>query len=676
MKTLEISDLLTKGNPQKVCTKLIAEVRLILVSKLAVMEYKEEILRLKDEIAKQNSDLEMAGQLGNTLLENNKEYQNRIEELSKEVSSAAVKIEELKQENHVLKIRIETEAVASRNQVLEQEHLKERLQKEFKEKEQAFQNTSEKKVKDLRKEIESLQNDLNKHTLVERQQQEKLQKQEELIENIRKYSEQLQSKAVLETEVEEERRISAHLQFELDSAVMNCSDLKDLKQRLEFDNEALKQEIERVNEELKEKSRQSETWYSCLQEARQESGELKAELQALKAVEASRNFQGKGNSLFGEVEDRRLELEKKFVSMEAEHKCLLKTYGVTKQQLHRLKNQVAALLSVKGARADSSQIERLETALAHSREEIKMLNAKLASIDKQQAATSQDSRMKEFHDAFSDFGDKKDYVDYLQLQLEKSKKDNADLKKEFQTKTLLQLSESDKLRYTEGQLHKAECNIERVNSENLKLRLRIDELRVKLVKYMKAEEKNEDTGCAIQQQVPNSKITTVKGSTRKPRMSVVCAAKPLHGVTASNQDKTKVVPDISQTSSKSATVDDDAPVKKSIVAAHGMQPKHQEQATSISHHIDEPLKTGRKREPSVRFDLPNLAENADTDEDLSNENELNSGPPQKRNRSPDHSSVFSATMQNERIKVQGQLQAPAVIHVKKDMPKKNECAHQ
>ena len=39
----------------------------------------------------------------------------------------------------------------------------------------------------------------------------------------------------------------------------------------------------------------------CLQEARHEAGELKAELDNLKANNARRNFGKEGNSLFGEV---------------------------------------------------------------------------------------------------------------------------------------------------------------------------------------------------------------------------------------------------------------------------------------------------------------------------------------------------------------------------------------
>lgn len=56
----------------------------------------------------------------------------------------------------------------------------------------------------------------------------------------------------------------------------------------------------------------------------------------------------------------------------------------------------------------------------------------------------------------------------------------AALNKELQTKTLLQLSETDRLRHTEHQLHISESKVEKLNSENIKLRLKIDDLRIKM----------------------------------------------------------------------------------------------------------------------------------------------------------------------------------------------------
>lgn len=38
-----------------------------------------------------------------------------------------------------------------------------------------------------------------------------------------------------------------------------------------------------------------------------------------------------------QVEDRRLELERKYLTMQTQHECLLKTHNVTKQHLHKLK---------------------------------------------------------------------------------------------------------------------------------------------------------------------------------------------------------------------------------------------------------------------------------------------------------------------------------------------------
>ena len=60
------------------------------------------------------------------------------------------------------------------------------------------------------------------------------------------------------------------------------------------------------------------------------------------------------------------------------------------------------------------------------------------------------------------------------------RKNIAKLNKELQTKTLLQLAETDRLRHTEHQLHISESKVEKLNSDNIKLRLKIDDLRIKM----------------------------------------------------------------------------------------------------------------------------------------------------------------------------------------------------
>ncbi|XP_031549338.1 protein Spindly-like isoform X2 [Actinia tenebrosa] len=506
-----------------------------------ILQLKEENKLLQEEKANLNNDRELAGELGKTLLEQNKELESKLEEINSEYTSAITKMEEIKQQNHTFRTRLETESRAKEHHIFEIENIKERLQKQFEEESKMTQITNERKVKELRKEIDSLQSDFNKHLMMESQLKEKIEQQDEMLENVRKYNKQLQFAANFETDLEEQRRICTDLQLERDSLVMAMSDLKNIQEQLKFDNRAILEKYESLEEEMQEKIRQAQTWYNCLQEARQEAGELKAELDSLKADVASKNFKEKGNSLFGEVEDRRLELERKYLTMQTQHECLLKTHNITKQHLHKLKNQVAALLQVRGNTADVSQLQRLQKALDRKEGEVKILNIKLNSLEKKQAENSLSGRLKEFHDAFSDFGDKKDYVNFLELQLEDTKKKTADLQKELQTKTLVQLGESERLRHSETQLYNAESNLEKLKTENMRLKLRIEDLRMKLMKLQK-EMKTKATGEAEVKPNKTSKQTVKQVMPKSKSMSsinkkILCIQQPLEMIVSSPAPK-------------------------------------------------------------------------------------------------------------------------------------------
>ncbi|XP_029208767.2 protein Spindly-B-like [Acropora millepora] len=468
----------------------------------------EGVLLLKEENEALQNNLELAGELGKSLLENNQELERKLEEVNSEHISSLEKIEELKQDNYSLRCRLETEVRTNSSHAHELEDLKEKLRKEFEGKEKSQQLTTEKKINDLRKEIESFQNDTSKHTMVESQLQEKIKKQEEMLRKAHQHNEELQKKGKSRLEsVEEYINLASELQEERDVLLMKVADYENNQERIAFDRNVLKERVDQLEEELQEKTRQGHNWFGCLQEARLEAGEIKAELESLKADNARRNFGKHGNSLFGEVEDRRLELEKKYASLQARHEGMIKIHNMTKQHLQRLKNQVATLLQVKSCHADASQIQRLTHALVQKEGEIKILNAKISTLEKEREENNMSDRLMEFHDAFSEFGDKKDYVNFLQLQLEDSKKTVSELNKELQTKTLLQLAETDRLRHTEHQLHSSESKVERLNNENIKLRLKIDDLRMKLQSHTEKKEPQ-----AVQQN---------NSSTRKTKSSSV-----------------------------------------------------------------------------------------------------------------------------------------------------------
>lgn len=646
---------------------------------------KEEIIRLKEENESLQQDGQLAGEIGKNLLENNQELERKLEEVNNDYITTLGNLEELKQENYSLRSRLETEVRTNSNHAHELDDLKVKLQKEFEAKEKSQQMTTEKKICELRKEIESLQNDISKHTLVEIQLQEKIKKQDEMLQAARRSSEELQHKGRSRLEsIEEYIHLASELSEERDTLTMKLADLKDSQERILFDRNVLKERVEHFEEELQEKARQGQTWFNCLQEARNEAGELKAELENLKADNARRNFGKQGNSLFGEVEDQRLELEKKYGSLRARHEGAMKVHNMTKQHLQRLKNQVATLLQVKSCHADASQIQRLTQALVQKEGEVKMLNTKISSLEKQKEERNISSRLMEFHDAFSEFGDKKDYVNFLQLQLEDSKKALAALNKELQTKTLLQLSETDRLRHTEHQLHVSESNVERLNSENIKLRLKIDDLRLKLQSHSQKDPQNvsqtstssglRKTKSAILLSGANSKNTRTSALIKKGQENTVSINAKVAKLEPSILKPPVVLVNTLDTTSdkKQRGSDVTFPLQVESTAESLITSNVPRKLPLSSNDVENEAKSKVefKRKPMVRFQT-------ETDDiDLSETQSMHDNAPDyggllKENSQPEE----SHKEQMPSVTVRGQKTAPVVINVKKGETK-NQCPQQ
>ena len=185
---------------------------------------------------------------------------------------------------------METEIRANSNHVHELDDLKEKLRKEFDEKEKSQQLLTEKKINDLRKEIESLQNDVSKHTLVENQLQEKIKKQEEMLRKAYQSNEELQYKGRSRLEsFEEYINLTAELQGEREVLMMKLADYEDNQQRMLFDRNVLKEKVGYLEEELQEKTRQAHTWLNCLQASMKYMKYSKL-TENLRAISKSRKF--------------------------------------------------------------------------------------------------------------------------------------------------------------------------------------------------------------------------------------------------------------------------------------------------------------------------------------------------------------------------------------------------
>ena len=73
------------------------------------------------------------------------------------------------------------------------------------------------------------------------------------------------------------------------------------------------------------------------QEANVQSAEQRAQLEAARLELLGGGGGDGGNSLFGEVEDRRLDVERRLISLQVQHEGLERTHTTTRQQLSKMK---------------------------------------------------------------------------------------------------------------------------------------------------------------------------------------------------------------------------------------------------------------------------------------------------------------------------------------------------
>jgi predicted nucleic acid-binding Zn-ribbon protein len=127
------------------------------------------------------------------------------------------------------------------------------------------------------------------------------------------------------------------------------------------------------------------------------------------------DWQNSGNSLFGEVEERRLDTERKYISLQVKHDALEKRYQALQQQYKQLKTQVSALMCRLGTtNADAAQIERLQRSLYLKDNQIQSLTNKVHKLEREKNKASPVNSLKKA----DQFEDEKGYTLYLKKQIE------------------------------------------------------------------------------------------------------------------------------------------------------------------------------------------------------------------------------------------------------------------
>ncbi|XP_073445580.1 protein Spindly isoform X11 [Dendrobates tinctorius] len=177
------------------------------------------------------------------------------------------------------------------------------------------------------------------------------------------------------------------------------------------------------------------------------------------------------------VEDRRAEMERKLIGMKVQYQSLQKQHAFSRQQMHRMKVQIATLLQLKGSHIDPEQLERLQSMVAQKNTEVEKLLVKVRQLEKCQQ-TYENGQSKMDIDVLSQ-GDEVYYVDLLKMKLENSNKEMEKLKDELSLQRMKALAEGHRVLELERKLFNTDRHLKLSQSENMKLRISLDELRMK-----------------------------------------------------------------------------------------------------------------------------------------------------------------------------------------------------
>ncbi|XP_064135157.1 protein Spindly isoform X3 [Loxodonta africana] len=253
------------------------------------------------------------------------------------------------------------------------------------------------------------------------------------------------------------------------------NELQYRQEQLELLNNNLLRQVDRLKEEKQEREKEAVSYCNALEKARVANQDLQVQLD--QALQQALDPSSKGNSLFAEVEDRRAAMERQLISVKVKYQSLKKQNAFNREQMQRMKLQIATLLQMKGSQTEFEQQERLFAMLEQKNGEIKHLLGEIRNLEKFKSLYE---NMESKPSASSGvLEDNTYYTDLLQIKLDNLNKENESTKGELSLQRMKALFESQRALGIERKLFANERLFQISQSENMKLRAKLDELRLK-----------------------------------------------------------------------------------------------------------------------------------------------------------------------------------------------------
>lgn len=150
---------------------------------------------------------------------------------------------------------------------------------------------------------------------------------------------------------------------------------------------------------------------------------------------------------------------------------------MNREQMQRMKLQISTLLQMKGSQTEFEQQERLFAMLEQKNGEIKHLLGEIRNLEKFKSLY-EDMESKPSANSVA-LKDDTYYTDLLQIKLDNLNKENENTKGELSIQRMKALLESQRALDIERKLFSNERCLQLSQSENMKLRAKLDELKLK-----------------------------------------------------------------------------------------------------------------------------------------------------------------------------------------------------
>nr|XP_022344066.1 protein Spindly-A-like [Crassostrea virginica] len=370
-------------------------------------------------------------------------------------------VEELKQEVYCLrqKLATATSQEAWYNDEISQLH-------SMRKQDSDIQDALKEKVLKLQRKIDILEEDAEQQKLTEANLKSQVQSLEKLVENNKTMNETLSHSIMTEDNSQLMNELCS-LQNENTQLKGELIEVKHELQSTSIEAENLKQKLANKDQELEEIQCQITTHINTIEKYRTEITELNTQIDILQMETQSQSC--KGNSLFSEVEDRRVKAEK-----------LVKKYQLSNQQLnqqnHKLKMQMFTCLGLSKEKSDDERVKNLQNQIYQLQEDKKQLLEQANRSPSSEVVLKEDvgGILKE-----GEVGSGEDYVKYLHSIIKANNEEISKLRNDVKAQKMLLLAEKDTVLSLERKQYDIESQREKTRGLYLREKLKVEELRAK-----------------------------------------------------------------------------------------------------------------------------------------------------------------------------------------------------